>query len=224
MRTTLAAVSIVCLACSAIVDPDPRRLGGAQQGTDGGWTADPRCPSHQTWCDGSCVSQGTDDLHCGGCGRRCGEGEECVAGACTCAGCPIADPCAACASDEECVGGACVCLAGLTNVAGACLDLVNDAENCGAAGVLCESGVCRDGRCALLCSAGLVECSGACVDLATDESHCGGCSHECDGRELCVASACRHYERDCDDDCDHHNERCCPWGDDEICIRSPICP
>jgi hypothetical protein len=229
MRVTLAAVSIVCLACSAIVDPDTSRLGGTQQGADGGWTADPRCPSHQTWCNGSCVSPGTDDLHCGGCGQRCAEGEECVLGACTCAAeeCgPASDPCDACGAGEECDDGTCVCRDGLTEIAGVCLDLANDAENCGSAGVVCESGFCRDGRCALLCAAGLAECGGACVDLATDERNCGGCSHECGGRELCVASACRHYQRDCDD-CEHRNERCCPYGDDdddEICIRSPSCP
>ncbi|HEY8432423.1 MAG TPA: hypothetical protein VIL20_28830, partial [Sandaracinaceae bacterium] len=85
------------------------------------------CAPGQTACDGECVTLEADARHCGECGRACGPGEVCAAGACTSEGCgPGTVECdracvdtatderhcggcgAACAPDRTCVGGTCV--------------------------------------------------------------------------------------------------------------------
>lgn len=40
------------------------------------------CPSGKTQCGGACVDTQTDANNCGGCGRVCGAGQRCTAGAC----------------------------------------------------------------------------------------------------------------------------------------------
>jgi len=66
-------------------------------------------------CAGSCVDIGRDRNHCGGCGRRCGEFEECVAGAC----------------QLDCRGN--------TLCGGLCRDLSRYVLHCGACGAACPT-------------------------------------------------------------------------------------
>ncbi len=58
------------------------------------------CPSDQADCGGGCVALAADPSHCGACGRACGAGEACRAGACT--------DCASVCGAGRCRGGACL--------------------------------------------------------------------------------------------------------------------
>ena len=67
-----------------------------------------------------------------------------------------------------------------------CVDVMNDANNCGACGHHCSgSESCMDGLC---CATGLVSCGGACVPLHT-MTNCGHCGDACSGANVCCASA-----------------------------------
>jgi hypothetical protein len=214
MRTALAAVWMVSLtACSALIEPDTRRLGGA----DGGGQLDPfdaghvqhasdagridppaeQCPEGEMRCAGACVSIDTDELNCGACGARCSE-------------------------LQECADGHCRCFAGLDAVGDLCLDLANDPANCGNVGIVCPSGVCRDGACTIVCSGGLVACGNTCADLANDEANCGECFHVCGRDKLCLDARCRDYDWGCDGCGD--DKVCCPYEGTSICLKAPHCP
>src|SRR5215218_5421273 len=63
------------------------------------------CPEGQTRCNVRCVNLQTNERHCGSCGNRCDEGEQCVGGACT-------PTCGAngdsCTEGTQCCSGNCV--------------------------------------------------------------------------------------------------------------------
>lgn len=168
-----------------------------------------------TDCDGKCVDTQTDVAHCGGCGKACINGQQCVSGACRdtcptgqqrCGGQCVdtsTDPrhcgacTAACAEGQACTSGVCTatCGAPLRACSGACVNVMNDRAHCGACGAACDAGVCVAGACRLTCSAPLVECPGAlCVDVRSDLDHCGGCSAACAPQNVtaarCEAGAC----------------------------------
>ncbi|MCP3100577.1 hypothetical protein LZ198_17035 [Myxococcus sp. K15C18031901] len=83
-----------------------------------------------------------------------------------------------------------VCTAGLSVCEGACVDLVGDAQNCGACGSACGvAEVCQDGACG--CRAGTQSCGGACVDTASDVAHCGACGLACAAGQVCEAGRCQ---------------------------------
>jgi hypothetical protein len=46
------------------------------------------CPEGQDRCNDRCVNLQRNENHCGRCGKRCAEGEECVNGRCQSGGCP----------------------------------------------------------------------------------------------------------------------------------------
>ena len=97
-------------------------------------TQAPSCGPGLTYCSGFCVDLSSDYLNCGACGFAC----------------PSAGPNVA---TIECIGGACVqtaCGPGYANCSGGleCTDLSQDADNCGACGNVCQSGVCSSGSCA----------------------------------------------------------------------------
>jgi hypothetical protein len=91
------------------------------------------CPNGKKACGHGCVRTDRDPKHCGGCGRRCVAGQQCVDGACRCNGAG----CAGCCAGDECKpgttkafcgagGGACqACAAGQVCIGGACVPECN---------------------------------------------------------------------------------------------------
>lgn len=99
------------------------------------------------------------------------------------------------------------CAPGERRCDGRCVNPSNDAENCGACGVLCRDGTCTRGACA--CSPGAWRCEGRCVERAED---CP-CNNRGEGRPCCLG-----WLR-CDGRC------VSPYGDEANCggcgIRCP---
>jgi hypothetical protein len=174
------------------------------------------CPEGMSVCDGECVTLDESTSHCGLCGRRCGEGERCVAGICAarCAAptsacvLPTGEECIDLTTDREhcgacesrcddglgCVGGVCVvqCLPGENECDGVCRDFSSDRSNCGACRNLCVIGQsCIDGACALVCSTGMFNCGNRCVDTMSDGANCGACARRCATGARCVEGTCR---------------------------------
>ena len=78
-----------------------------------------------------------------------------------------------------------------------CVPPYDNAQNCGACGVVCHdpTPVCKpDGNggyaCAPFCDDGLTKCGTQCVDLLNDGNNCGACGHVCP-TGLCQAGQCR---------------------------------
>ena len=78
-----------------------------------------------------------------------------------------------------------------------CVPPYDNAQNCGACGVVCHdpTPVCKpDGNggyaCAPFCDDGLTKCGTQCVDLLNDGNNCGACDHVCP-TGLCQAGKCR---------------------------------
>jgi hypothetical protein len=61
------------------------------------------CPEGKSRCGDRCVNRETNENHCGSCGNRCDDGEECVGGVCGCPGTPLTEGECNCAS--ICPGG-----------------------------------------------------------------------------------------------------------------------
>ena len=83
------------------------------------------------------------------------------------------------------------CPSGQVKCKGKCVDLGNDAKNCGACGVVCPTGyTCVAGACVLKsCPAGQVMCNGKCVDLVSDPTNCGACGMVCPTKYTCMNGA-----------------------------------
>ena len=199
-------------ACSAIVSPDPRSLGGADGSVvtdvtlaDDGPTP---CPMPLVACGSRCLDLSGDVTSCGACGRACAAGQACISGSCAC---PPGDPAcgstrgltdpgacgpasARCRADQLCIDGACRCRPPLGSVGDACVDLETDPENCGMPGMQCRGGVCAMGRCVPGCPDGTRECDNACVNLRSDPLHCGECGRACRNTEACQDGDCRDVE------------------------------
>jgi stigma-specific protein Stig1 len=174
VKTLLAALALLG-GCSAVTDADLDRLGGTggdadadvdvdvDVDTDADADGDAHCGTGTVQCDGGCFDLATDPDHCGGCDRRCGEGEACVSGVC------------------RCQGTGCSCAQGETNCSDGpdldCHDLHSDPENCGGCGRRCEgaTAVCVD----TLCGVAVLNC-----DVCRDGARC--C--EIDGAPTCFFS------------------------------------
>lgn len=243
LRFRPPAIAFACClaaACSAIVEPDPSRLG-APVDVDAAVTADAGagggCAPGLLRCGGACVNPATDTASCGGCGRVCGPGESCISGVCTCppgTSCaPVLgnpDSCGAsgqvCADSQVCGGDRCVCRPGLTDVGGRCVDLRSDPSSCGSPGNRCpgDAPVCSGGVCRRGCPDALSECDGACVDTRRDPRHCGGCFDGCDRDQVCVDGNCRDYRAagSCSA-CGGDEPTCCSYAGGTICVEGSSC-
>jgi hypothetical protein len=160
------------------------------------------CSNGQACCPSAtgvgCTDTQTDPKNCGFCGNRCGTGEACMGGMCTCAGGP------------HCVGNQTCCSTG-------CFDLASDPGNCGACGHPCNPGeACMMGMCVTtgcspactngnLCTGTICTCNGGsactgastccpniagCVNLQTDPMNCGNCGKPCNLGDLCCNGIC----------------------------------
>ncbi len=79
------------------------------------------------------------------------------------------------------------CVPGLLFCPKACVDALNDPQNCGGCGVVCpNSEPCAGGAC---CGNGTTACANACVDTKTDAQNCGNCGVVCPS--ACVNGACQ---------------------------------
>ncbi len=140
------------------------------------------CPAPWTTCitDGKPTYKcGTDlrhdDDNCGACGNKCLEykpihvGSRCLDGACVLE-CKSSKSTFDPQDWRNCNG----------LVDDGCeIDVLHDANNCGACGNECATGVpCIDGKCG--CPTGLIACDGMCVDPQNDDYNCGGCGTVCD--------------------------------------------
>jgi Pectate lyase/Stigma-specific protein, Stig1 len=73
--------------------------------------------------------------------------------------------------------------------AGKCVDLEEDAKNCGSCGKACgNQQECNSGECE--CTGDLELCSNACVNPDTDEQNCGGCGKKCSSGQTCESGTC----------------------------------
>ncbi|MBW2454707.1 MAG: hypothetical protein JRI68_09355 [Deltaproteobacteria bacterium] len=216
-----------------------------------------------TLCDGGCVNLATDLLNCGQCGNGCTPAQLCSVGACAsectdgltqCCGTCVdinSDPthcgqilCADCDADPLCEGvtpvcseGACAdeCAAGLTDCAGACVDLNEDGAHCGGCGNVCGGGVvCAAGACSTSgCPDGLTQCGSSCVNTDEDPANCGECGNVCDPQaepagNVCnlgsCQSACTGGMVDCGGSCvDTQSDPDHCGGCNNACQSSQVC-
>ncbi|KAL4432532.1 hypothetical protein ABPG77_000469 [Micractinium sp. CCAP 211/92] len=83
---------------------------------------------------------------------------------------------------ENCAAGQMIC-------GGGCIDVENDAMNCGYCSRMCDAGEsCSSGVCS--CGSGLTSCGGTCVDTLSDSSHCGSCAYACSDGQSCSYGSC----------------------------------
>ena len=101
------------------------------------------------------------------------------------------------AMSMNCMGGQVKCL-------GLCIDVNQDAANCGGCGKACAAGMtCSAGTC-VGCALPQISCKGACVTTDTDVNNCGACSHVCQQGQSCTAgqcSGCPRGQLDCNFGC-----------------------
>ncbi|MCU0254834.1 MAG: hypothetical protein MUE47_09895, partial [Acidobacteria bacterium] len=173
--------------------------------------------SHQTFCDGECVSYLDDEFNCGACGIVCEGSKTCCNGECVDTG----------YDQRHC--GACFQPSGndLSCCAGKGVDIFSDPANCGGCGSACGEGeACNSGTCEGPygvsaasnaadeskpsetelegslekegCPFGTIRCDGACIDPARDASNCGDCGVVCAEGEVCSAGRCFAEAPACD--------------------------
>jgi hypothetical protein len=132
--------------CGVFCDPGQFCSGGSCQ-----------CPSGQLDCPSSgghnqCTDTQTDNNNCGGCnglgGVVCGAGTSCQAGQCV-SDCPTSSTSGASKISGTSNPASCSpCSApNSTSCSGTCVDVNNDANNCGACGTVCTGGLCVGGKC-----------------------------------------------------------------------------
>ena len=132
----------------------------------------------------------TDIMNCGGCGVACKapSADNCNNGACACGMGPV------CTINQVC------CAMG---AASQCVDVMNDPNNCGGCGTMCQAGeMCVNGNCTSCptgmcscgsssdCPAGVMCCSGQCVNTNSNQMNCGICGMACPSGQTCINGAC----------------------------------
>lgn len=155
-------------------------------------------------CDGDitqpssngCETDAWSNESCGGCGNACPGGQECQGNEALSPTCSCPDGMTYC--PYVCVGDLCV--------AGKCVDITVDKDNCGACGNACprvntndplSAPTCSYGTCGTECISGHADCNGNpaddCeVDTRVDPRNCGGCGIACDAKagQACVGGRC----------------------------------
>jgi hypothetical protein len=86
---------------------------------------------------------------------------------------------------------AATCCFGAVACNGSCIDLMNDANNCGACGSRCSADTrCNAGACVPCNLTTQVQCPDQCADVQSDPFNCGGCGNVCAASQSCVAGKC----------------------------------
>lgn len=216
-----------CGACGVACSVDEVCLVGqcACQAQDGNLEV---CGDGEACCPGlGCRNTERDPTSCGACGVRCGAGETCDAGLCTCGDARAsAVGAAVCGDDTVCCGfpaqcqaeddpqcecGTSRCGEGLAccpdgEGGQSCARLAVDDVNCGACGETCGFAArCRSGAC--VCQSGFEDCDGDASNgcesrLAVDPGNCGACGNTCASGEVCdgtgrCALTCQAGRTDC---------------------------
>ena len=196
--------------------------GGANPICFNAWCVPP-CPPGTTRCatgpgPGACVNFQTNSGNCGSCSHICSSGQTCINGVCqgsgicaSSANCPAGQTCvagmcqgpatcttaASCPAGQVCVAGVCqaACPPGFTKCNGTCVNLLSDAANCGACGLVCSGDKgCTAGACvSVVCPPGLTKCGKTCVDLKKDANNCGECRKRCRRGSYCIDGKCRAH-------------------------------
>ena len=150
--------------------------------------------------------------------------------------CPTTQVCGqtCCPTGGVCVDRQCICNNGTTRCIdpnnlfdiGACRNLQNDNDNCGACFNACKI------------MAGEACCSGVCKNLLEDEKNCGACGNSCGANATCIAGVCCPNTRVCGNTClvtacdPLQCQRCAPdqgrcvstCTAQETCIAGVCCP
>ncbi|MBX3201163.1 MAG: hypothetical protein KF894_23695 [Labilithrix sp.] len=149
-----------------------------------------KCENGFKDCNGDVDSDGCevdvyfDPMNCGGCGKKCADGQFCEFGTCKCGpqetNCPF------------------------PSGAPFCVKLDTDPANCGVCSHWCPQpmdgsgkAVCRNGKCEVACNPGYADCDGDVANgcetfIAADPRNCGACGAACDLAlgQPCVNGAC----------------------------------
>lgn len=93
------------------------------------------------------------------------------------------------ASGSSVGGGSGGCPAGFIDCGQGCIDVLNNAQNCGGCGQMCGAGRgCALGQCS--CDLGLTPCGGVCTSIMTDPYNCGMCGWQCSWGQQCWSGSC----------------------------------
>ncbi len=187
-ETDLTSNPINCGRCRAVC---------ASGMCSGGMCTSTECPDGYADCnqreEDLCEASLSTIEHCQTCGKQCNEDNGVAS--CTSSGCAIAcdDGFGDCDDDAD---------------TGCEVDLMDDADNCGECGNVCENdhgnSRCVDGECVPSCSSGYDDCDGdpqnGCeTDLGSSLDDCGACGDECappNATGACVDGVC---EATCED-------------------------
>jgi hypothetical protein len=151
------------------------------------------CPEGKTRCKYRCVNLQTNERHCGSCGNRCDEGEQCVRGECT----PTCGANGAtCTEGTQCCSGNCVnaptgtcacktyssdctknseCCSGYCNQFGICDQNVVECA--------CQDGFMKPGLCTMAACGDTTAlnqlCNSFCLSAGRGSGVAGGCFQGC---------------------------------------------
>lgn len=182
----LPAIGLLCVAAWVGCDGVERGPSGYTP-TDGG-VRDLAGGGSCTVCNGlccanRCVDPKTDVANCGGCNIKCRAGEVCFGGLCQCGG-ANGQGTKVCTKDEACCGSKCVNVQNDATNCGAC------GNSCAATGEACFNGACGCGSANAHCNAEETCCGSSCADIQTDATNCGSCGAVCPNGGTCANGTC----------------------------------
>ena len=140
-RATLVWLTLALIGCTT-AEVDVASTAAAVSTADPSPISGPSCGPFETLCGPRCVATGSDPRHCGACGYACSRFGACVRGRCR----DDVDPPDPLAPDPTLPTATTRCHADRAACGEVCVDLLRDADNCGACGATCP-GRCSLGAC-----------------------------------------------------------------------------